>query len=202
MTGFVLAEGTHQTRCLFGQGASTPNWPRTCRLLKWFQSCCDRLLPLKAYCLCISGIELHSGSAASGRRCRGALPKLSCNMFSNSQAWISHSQLSALSCRPIQPISSLSCWPRHRVASTTVTQLVTADLEVPQQESYKLLEWPQVCEQVVAFTQTSLAAERIAQEYLPIGSSQVVHLAKQLLSSHLPSSTARHRQQLLRQEVE
>ncbi len=102
-------------------------------------------------------------------------------MFSNTQVWISHSQLSALSCRPIQPISSLSRWPRHRVTSTTFAQLVTADLEVPQQESHKLLEWPQVCEQVVAFTQTSLAAERIAQEYLPVGRSQVAHLANHLL---------------------
>lgn len=41
-----------------------------------------------------------------------------------------------------------------------------------QQESLILLEWPQVCRQVAAFTQTVMGAEQLLSAGLPLGSSQ------------------------------
>lgn len=45
--------------------------------------------------------------------------------------------------------------------------------ETPQQETFELLEWPEVCKQVVAFTATTSAAEKLLTDYLPVGKSQV-----------------------------
>ncbi|KAL0032477.1 hypothetical protein WJX77_002790 [Trebouxia sp. C0004] len=63
---------------------------------------------------------------------------------------------------------------QHNAGSST-----SADSDTFQAESLRLLEWPEVCQQVASFTSTAVAAERALGAKLPIASSQ--KQAEQLL---------------------
>ena len=78
-------------------------------------------------------------------------------------------------------------WAQHAVAASTehATDISAGDVtaeevsagavsaEEVDAESAKLLEWPAVCAQVVAFTSTPAAAERVLSSGLPLGASLV-----------------------------
>lgn len=77
--------------------------------------------------------------------------------------------------------SATSAEPRTSIAegSLCVEQAIQtpegteSTMSPVQQESLILLEWPQVCRQVAAFTQTVMGAEQLLSAGLPLGSSQV-----------------------------
>lgn len=68
------------------------------------------------------------------------------------------------------------------VSATRSSEVVLADAgqtadfdsqqDLPHLETLKLLEWPELCRQVAAFTQTVVAAEQILTVGLPLGASQ------------------------------
>ena len=60
-----------------------------------------------------------------------------------------------------------------KAASSPTGVLFVTEQETPQRETFDLLEWPEVCKQVVSFTQTTLAAEKLLNNLLPVGKSQV-----------------------------
>ena len=67
------------------------------------------------------------------------------------------------------------CYTKQQAGESTDKKSVGAvsSLEVAEQETYKLLEWPELCKQVAAFTKTVFAAERVLNGEIPIGKSQV-----------------------------
>ncbi|KAK9833029.1 hypothetical protein WJX74_004733 [Apatococcus lobatus] len=71
-----------------------------------------------------------------------------------------------------QKASRVALFLGVKAASSPAGVLFVAEQETPQQETFDLLEWPEVCKQVVAFTQTTLAAEKLFGDYLPVGQSQ------------------------------
>lgn len=84
-------------------------------------------------------------------------------------------------------------------AASSAGVLWVREQETPQQETFELLEWPEVCKQVVAFTATTSAAEKLLSDYLPVGESQVCgsgsHHRKELTcrGSLGPLSTTSHK---------
>ncbi|KAL3147779.1 hypothetical protein ABBQ32_002512 [Trebouxia sp. C0010 RCD-2024] len=67
----------------------------------------------------------------------------------------------------------------HRRRRQKQLALKNSDSRISQLESLRLLEWPELCQQVASFTSTAVAAELALAAKLPMASTQ--HQAEQLL---------------------